>query len=415
MVRNTTMLYVMNIVKMILPLFTLPYLTRVLSVDCYGVVAYVKSCITYMQLTVDFGFLLSSTKEIVKARNDPTRIGQVVGDTLAAKMLLSAAALAVLLGMTAAIPLLRTNMAYTLLSFAVVFLSSFLVDFLFRGLEQMQVITLRFVVMKLISTVLTFVFVHGDEDILWIPVLDVLGSLAAVALVWLRVRRLGIPLRFSGMRGALKMLKSSAVYFVSDMATTALGALNTLLIGIFIDSADVAYWSVCMQIVTAVQSLYTPVTSGVYPEMIRRRDLGLIRRILLWFLPLISAGCVVTFFFAKGALLLIGGEKYGAAEPILRALIPVLFFSFPGMLFGWPTLGAIDRVKETTLTTLITAAVQLIGLALLLAAGRFEVVSIALLRGGTEALMSFLRGGFCWKYRREFSAERVRKPGTDLP
>ena len=105
MVRNTTMLYVMNIVKMILPLFTLPYLTRVLSVDCYGVVAYVKSCITYMQLTVDFGFLLSSTKEIVKARNDPTRIGQVVGDTLAAKMLLSAAALAVLLGMTAAIPL----------------------------------------------------------------------------------------------------------------------------------------------------------------------------------------------------------------------------------------------------------------------------------------------------------------------
>ena len=168
-----------------------------------------------------------------------------------------------------------------------------------------------------------------------------------------------------------------------------------------------------MQIVTAVQSLYTPVTSGVYPEMIRRRDLGLIRRILLWFLPLISAGCVVTFFFAKGALLLIGGEKYGAAEPILRALIPVLFFSFPGMLCGGPTLGAIDRVKETTLTTLITAAVQLIGLALLLAAGRFEVVSIALLRGGTEALMCFLRGGFGWKYRREFSAERVRKPGTD--
>lgn len=232
-------------------------------------------------------------------------------------------------------------MAYTLLSFAVVFLSSFLVDFLFRGLEQMQVITLRFVVMKLISTVLTFVFVHGDEDILWIPILDVLGSLAAVALVWMRVRRLGIPLRFSGMRGALKMLKSSAVYFVSDMATTALGALNTLLIGIFIDSADVAYWSVCMQIVTAVQSLYTPVTSGVYPEMIRRRDLGLTGG--FYVVPTADLRRVRGhLLFCQGGLLLIGGEKYGAAEPILRALIPVLFFSFPGMLFGWPTLGAID-------------------------------------------------------------------------
>lgn len=258
MVRNTTMLYVMNIVKMILPLFTLPYLTRVLSVDCYGVVAYVKSCITYMQLTVDFGFLLSSTKEIVKARNDPTRIGQVVGDTLAAKMLLSAAPWAVLLGMTAAIPLLRANMAYTLLSFAVVFLSSFLVDFLFRGLEQMQVHP-AFRGDEADFHGADFCLCARRRGYLWIPILDVLGSLAAVALVWMRVRRLGIPLRFSGMRGALKMLKSSAVYFVSDMATTALGALNTLLIGIFIDSADVAYWSVCMQIVTAVQSLYTPV------------------------------------------------------------------------------------------------------------------------------------------------------------
>ena len=38
LVKNTTMLYIMNITKIILPLVTLPYLTRVLSKDCYGVV-----------------------------------------------------------------------------------------------------------------------------------------------------------------------------------------------------------------------------------------------------------------------------------------------------------------------------------------------------------------------------------------
>lgn len=41
--KNTSMLLLLNIAKMLFPFITLPYLTRVLSVDKYGVVAYIKS------------------------------------------------------------------------------------------------------------------------------------------------------------------------------------------------------------------------------------------------------------------------------------------------------------------------------------------------------------------------------------
>ena len=68
--KNSAMLMAMNIAKMIFPLLTLPYLTRVLSKDCYGSVVYVKSVITYLQILVDFGFVLSATKDIVRARQD---------------------------------------------------------------------------------------------------------------------------------------------------------------------------------------------------------------------------------------------------------------------------------------------------------------------------------------------------------
>ncbi len=57
---NVSMLYIMNIAKLVFPLITLPYLTRVLSVDCYGVVSYVKATMVYAQLVVDFGFMLFS-------------------------------------------------------------------------------------------------------------------------------------------------------------------------------------------------------------------------------------------------------------------------------------------------------------------------------------------------------------------
>ena len=69
-VNNTIMLMIFNIAKIIFPFITLPYLTRVLTTDTYGVVTYAKTIMNYMQIFVDFGFVLSATKDIVKCREN---------------------------------------------------------------------------------------------------------------------------------------------------------------------------------------------------------------------------------------------------------------------------------------------------------------------------------------------------------
>ena len=79
----------MAVVKLILPLLTLPYLTRVLSEEAYGLVSYVKSCMTYMTLIIDFGFILSSVKDIVNANGDLDKIGKIAGNTFFSKFLLA--------------------------------------------------------------------------------------------------------------------------------------------------------------------------------------------------------------------------------------------------------------------------------------------------------------------------------------
>lgn len=403
MLHNTAMLYLMNAAKLIFPLLTLPYLTRVLTVDTYATVAYVKSVMAYAQLLVDFGFMLSATKEIVNAGNDKKTINQILANTLLAKLILTVGAFGILLVAAVTIPLLRANALYTLLSFVVIFQSCFLMDYLFRGIERMGIITVRFVTMKGISTILTLVFVHQDGDILWIPVLDMIGSLVAIALVVRSVKKLGFEIQLGNLKSAIYKLKISATYFLSDMATTAFGALNTLLIGIFIQAKEVAYWSITLQIISAVQVMYTPIMQGIYPEMVRRKNLHLIKKILVFFMPLIILGCGILYCLSGLALLIVGGEKYLVAVPVLRALIPVLFFSFPGMLLGWPTLGAIGRVKETSSTTIITALVQTLGLAVLIITNHFTLLSVAFLRGATEGLMCLLRLVACWNFRKEFN------------
>lgn len=401
-IKNTVSLYAMNIAKMILPLIVFPYLTRVLSKDTYGMVSYVKAVMQYMQLIIDFGFILSGTKDIVTAKNDQKQLLQEVSSVFWAKIFLGGAAGCVLLVVTMFVPMLRENILFTLLSFVPVFLTCFLFDYLFRGLEQMHVITVRYVVMKVVSIVLTFVFVRSDADLMWIPILDIIGSLIAIALVFFELYKRKLLIAWTSLVSVFHKIKDSAVYFASDMATSAFTALNTLLLGIYCSAPDVADWSICMQLIGAAQSLYTPIINAIYPEMVKTKRISIVKRTAKIFVPIVLLGCVFTLVVAEYALLIVSGEQYTSAAPLLRGLTPVLFFGFLAMLFGWPTLGAIGRVKENSATTIFSALFQILGLVLLIVIGQFKLLYIALLRSLTEVLLFFSRYLIYKKHKNEF-------------
>ena len=401
-VKNTAMLYIMNIAKLVFPLLTMPYLNRVLSIPAAADYGFIKSTMTYVQLIIDFGFLLSATRDIAQIREDKREVGRITGHVMVAKGMLSLLALAVLAVMTLFIGRLNRNPVYTLLSFIQAVTTIFLVDFLFHGLEQMQVITVRYFITRAITVCLTFLLIKDDGDLLLIPTLEILGNLAAILWVWWEIRRLQIKVWFRSFRTAWTMLKESFVYFLSDMASTAFGALNTLLVGVMLADREVAFWNLAMQFVSAVQMMYNPIINSIYPHMVREKRFTVIKKVLLVFLPLIVVGCVIVYFGADLLVFILGGDKYPDAAPLLRWFIPLLFISFPAMIFGWPVLGAIGKNRQTTVTTVIAAVVQILGLGVLVAADAFTLFNLTMLRAGTDLLLFASRALVCWKYRKEF-------------
>ena len=400
--NNIFMLYVMNITQLVLPLITLPYLTRVLSVDGYGVVSYVKSITTYITLIIEFGFLLSGTRDVVKVKNDSEKLNKVVGRVVQGKLLLSLVAFIVLILMTLTIPILKRHPLFTLLSFGAPFLSIFLFDFLFRGLERMQVVTVRYLIMRGIATVLTFIFIKGEHQLNLIPILDIIGSLAAIYWVHFELRKMKIVVSFDRMSEVIKALKVSFTYFLSEISTTAFGAFNTFLVGIYLSASDVAFWGIVMTLITAVQSMYSPISNGIYPRMVEKKSISLFRKIIFFFLPILFIGGIVTFFGAKIIILLIGGEKYIPAVAYLQESVPLLIISFFSILFGWPLLGAIDKVRETTTTTVSTAILQVLGLFILIVTKNFTIPLLILVRTVTELFMAIFRISYAFKFRKLF-------------
>ena len=384
--------YGLQIVKYIFPLITLPYLTRVLMPEGYAIYAYVVSFMTFAQTFVDFGFNLSGTKRIAGAESIEGE-NRAIGAVTEARVLLGILAGAAVAVIAWFIPITRANMLYTMLAFVAVFGKALAPDFLFQGHENMGPLTTRYLVSKGVSTVLTFVMVHSIDDILWIPVLDILSS--AIALVWSFVsakRMFGTTIAAVPLGEAFTELKASALYCFSNMASVVFSGFTTLLIGVVItDKAMISYWSLAVTAISAIQSLYSPIVNSLYPHMVKGSDYGFARKLLLISIPVLLAGTAAFAALSNVVMVVLGGEEYLAGSWVIAWSSPVLLFSFYATMIGWPILGASGKVAEVTYTTVGSALFCMASLLVVSTVGVASMQVICVIRCLTEAIMCVSR------------------------
>lgn len=389
--KNIVLLYILNITQLVLPLITLPYLTRVLSVQSYGVVSYVKSVMMYTTLVIEFGYLLSGTKEVLENKGDKNKLNYVISKITFAKFLLGIVSFMILLLMIIFIDMLRKYFLFTILSFITPFLTILLFDFYFRGIEKMGIITIRYLIMRSIATILTFIFVKNDHQLLLIPLFDIVGSIFAVVWIFFELWKMNISFVRVKLKDIFSSLKESFIYFISNIASTAFGALNTIVVGIYLPTKDVAYWGVIMTMVFAVQTMYSPISDGIYPRMLATKSIKLYVQIILFFVPFLIVGSLITYFGSSIIMGIIGGIKYQPASIYLQQSVPLLIISFFNILSGWPLLGAVNRVREVTVSTIVAAALQVMGLVILIVVNHFTIESLLIVRTVTELVMLLFR------------------------
>ena len=391
--RNTFFLYIMTGAKFILPLIITACLTRRLGPDAYGVISYLTPVMGYFILLFDFGFNFSATKKIAQNRGDREFIEKTVSAVYTAKIILVLAGLILLVPMILLVDLLRQNPTLTILYYAATAVQIFVPDFLYRGLEKMEGVTVRYITAKIVTAVLILIIVSDDDRIIMVPVAYLLGTaVSAFQTNRHMVRRMGYGFSLSGVREAVAELKESTVYFMSTFAGTALSITSTFVMGIVgMPTVEIAYWGVAFQVVQAVQSMYDPIATSIYPHVAKKKDHKIVLQVTVYLLPAVAAGCAVLYRLAGLAVNVIAGEEYLAAVPVLQHLTPMLLFSFVAQMLGFPLLGAMGKERETTLTTVVAAAVQIAGLAALAVCNVFSLDNLTILRNVTEFILMVLR------------------------
>ena len=104
LVKNTVMLYLLQFSTYLFSFLTVPYQSRILGPEIYGILGVAGAVMIYFQLFMDFGFLLSATEDISKNRDDKQYICRKITSIAIIKMFFAFISFAVMALLCTVVP-----------------------------------------------------------------------------------------------------------------------------------------------------------------------------------------------------------------------------------------------------------------------------------------------------------------------
>jgi O-antigen/teichoic acid export membrane protein len=326
-------LSVLQVSHYLVPLITLPYLTRVLGPDGFGAVAYVQAVMISLMLLTDYALSWSATREIAARRNDRTAVSRVFRGNWGAQWLLTAGAGGLLaLGLWFAGSSGSERVLHAI-GFAAVIGNALFPIWLFQGLERMAQIAWLQVSARLATVPLIFGLVRTPDDVcVALAIQSGVGVVAGVGALFLMARQRWVDWQWPTGAEITAAFKEGFPLFLSKLAIGCYTSLVPVILGAVAGTTAVAYFSLADKVRAAAQSLLTPIAQALYPRLshLYASDAGAARdlaRRALGLTALVAGTASLSLFIAAVPLIaLFGGPGYEDSVPVLHlmALLPLV-------------------------------------------------------------------------------------------
>lgn len=188
-------------------------------------------------------------------------------------------------------------------------------------------------------------------------------------------------------------ISGSTPFFLAIAASAFVSSAITVLMGVFaIDALTISCWSITATIIQGIQALWQPLSRSLFPYMVVNKDAKLLVRLLCLGVPLAIVLVAVCYFGADLIMLVMGGPDYVQGAFVLQWVSPVILFSFPISIMGYPVIGAIGKASQLSFCIVTTACIQIGVLLIAGVTGNFNIQVITLARVGSEVMLCVLEG-----------------------
>ncbi|MBR0244310.1 MAG: oligosaccharide flippase family protein [Bacteroidaceae bacterium] len=342
LLSNFGYLSILNGLNIILPLLTIPYLTNVVGAEHFGDYMFVLVLVQNIEIITNFGFQFSATKTISRNRDDMGYVARLTSSVIASRLVIGLLVLCLLLLFKDFIFRNDDQQLLFYTSLGMIFGDVFIPVWLFQGLERMKYVTIVNATAKLLFCALVFIIVRESDDFRYILLLNSCGYVVAGVLSMVLVRQqfhLHLPRPQLGLMS--RAVRKSVALFLSNVGISLYRNVNVLILNYFVPNSSVGIYGTSEKIVKAAQSLVTPLSQALFPNLGYKlkqegggpffrffwRTVGLLSfcllllAILLWW----TAPWIAAFM----------GKDFSEVSGLLAMMLPVLFFGCMNYLLGF--------------------------------------------------------------------------------
>ncbi len=366
--KSITKNYIYNlayqILIILLPIITTPYLSRVLGAENIGIYSYTLSIVTYFILFGSLGISMYAQREIAYVQDDKYKRSKIFWEILILRF--TTLAISMVIYYFTYVNGTQYQMYYKILLIEIV-ATCFDISWYFQGMEDFKKTVFRNTLVKIISIALIFLLVKKPEDLFKYFVIYVVSNLVGNISLWLYISKLLEKIKIKELH-PLKHLKPTIGLFIPQIAIQVYTLLDKVMIGAIIDDkSEVGYYDQAQKIIKMLLTVVTSLGTVMIPRMantfangnkkqIKEYMKKSFRFVYILSIPIILGIIAVSDKFVP----IFFGDGYEKVSIIMKLISPILLIIGLSNVIGSQYLLPTKRQKEYTISVVCGAVVNLI-------------------------------------------------------
>lgn len=320
-----------QICAILFPMIVYPYVTRTLGVNNLGKVEYAKSIVQYFVLLGAFGISDYAIREGSRIRDNKSEINQFSTQIL----VIHAVSTCVAIIGVCFISEIKQFIEYRMLIFVFMLIIPFnfiSTEWIFGIYENYRYISIRTIIMQIVSFVLTFLFIHDQSDYLKYAFILVLSTVGA-GIFNVPLARRYFKLDFSRLE-IKKHLKPIFLIFGMAVAGGIYTTMDTSMLGLLAGTISVGYYAAANKLVNLIATFVGAIRTVLLPRLsyaVGTGDENTFKRInsntllIILMLAIPIAGGILCL--SEDIILMFCGKDFVPGAIVLRLLVPEILLS----------------------------------------------------------------------------------------
>lgn len=353
-----------QILTIILPFVTSPYVSRVLGAENLGIYSYTYSIASYFVLFAMLGIANYGNRSIAMVRDDQNKLNRTFSGIFVVHSAVSL--IVILFYVVYLVILVRENQIIAVIQTVYIIAALLDINWFYFGIEQFKITVTRNTIVKLLTVVSIFLFIRSKDD-LWIYVtIMAFGSFLSQSLVWLFLRKYVsfVKPTFAEMK---KHIKPMLVLFIPVLAISLYKVMDKIMLGNMCAKAQVGFYENSEKAINIPNSVIGAFGTVMLPKMSNLLNTGKEKEGRKYMNLSMKYIMIVSFALAFGLAavsdifsVVFWGEEFrpsGILIAILAMTVPFLAFA---NVIRTQHLIPMCKDKEYTISVFVGAGVNLL-------------------------------------------------------